>query len=78
MNDTVYLKGEKEDVVVLFVGMNFEIKRLDLVLKGVAALAAKRNKEVRLLVVGKGNVKRYSSMARDLGISQRVIFVNVV
>ena len=66
------------DFLFLFVGMNFEIKRLDLVLKGVAALAAKRNKEVRLLVVGKGNVKRYSSMAHDLGISQRVIFVNVV
>jgi UDP-glucose:(heptosyl)LPS alpha-1,3-glucosyltransferase len=68
----------EDDVVVLFVGMNFEIKRLDLVLKGVADLAAKGNRQVKLLVAGKGNIKRYSSVAHDFGISRRVIFAGVI
>jgi UDP-glucose:(heptosyl)LPS alpha-1,3-glucosyltransferase len=67
------------DVVVLFVGMNFEIKRLELVLNGIAYLVAKENtsSNLKLLVVGKGEKKRYLTMARDLGIVNRVIFAGV-
>ncbi len=67
------------DVVVLFVGMNFEIKRLELVLKGIANLVAKGNRgsNLKLLVVGKGEKKRYLAMARELGIVNRVIFAGV-
>ncbi len=67
------------DVVVLFVGMNFEIKRLELVLEGVAESVTKRDKDsnLKLLVVGKGAEERYLNMARDWGIVNRVIFAGV-
>ncbi|MFH1349513.1 MAG: glycosyltransferase family 4 protein [Pseudomonadota bacterium] len=67
----------QSDVVVLFVGMNFEIKRLELVMKGVAGLVGKGGKKVNLLVVGKGEVGLYMTMARDLGIHRRVFFTGV-
>lgn len=68
-----------EDVVVLFVSMNFELKRLDLVLKGIAGVVSREKKkaDVKLLVVGKGDVKRFGGLARDLGISDRVVFTGV-
>lgn len=68
-----------EDVVVLFVSMNFELKRLDLVIKGISGLIAqeKKNLPLKLLVVGKGDSRRFAALARDLGIAERVIFVGV-
>ena len=68
-----------KDVVVLFVSMNFELKRLDLVLKGIAGVVEKekRNSNFKLLVVGRGDVKRFGALARDLGILDRVIFAGV-
>ena len=68
-----------EDVVVLFVSMNFELKRLDLVLRGMAAVIdeEKKNSNLKLLVVGKGDEKQFKRLARDMGISKRVIFVGV-
>jgi UDP-glucose:(heptosyl)LPS alpha-1,3-glucosyltransferase len=67
------------DVIVLFVGMNFEIKGLELVIKGTADLIAKRNRNssLKLLVVGKGKKERYMSLAQDLGIANRVVFAGV-
>jgi len=67
------------DVVVLFVGMNFEIKRLHLVIQGVAELVRKdsRFSKVKLLIAGKGNTTKYLALARDLGIANRVAFVGV-
>ena len=67
----------KTDVVVLFVGMNFEIKRLEIVLKSVANMVKKGDKPIKLLIVGKGDITGYSSMARDLGIGEKVIFTGV-
>jgi len=69
----------QNDIVVLFVGMNFEIKRLELVLKGVADLVSRESKDskLKLLVVGKGNKERYLTMAHELRIANRVIFAGV-
>lgn len=69
-----------EDIVVLFVSMNFELKRLDLVLKGIAGLVAKENRNLplKLLVVGKGDTRRFTALARDLRIAERVIFAGVI
>ncbi|MFC1824345.1 glycosyltransferase family 4 protein [Thermodesulfobacteriota bacterium] len=67
----------ESDIVVLFVGMNFEIKRLELVMKGVAYLVSKGNKNVKILIVGKGGENHYSTMARSLGIGSGVIFTGV-
>ena len=59
------------DVVICFVGMNFEIKRLDLTLQGIAGM--KREGFIpplpRLLIVGKGVSGPYLKMAKDLGIA---------
>ena len=67
------------DLVVLFVGMNFEVKRLDLVLKAVADLSVRRNdnSNLKLLVVGKGEKGPYMKLARDLGIVNQVVFAGV-
>lgn len=69
----------QNDIIVLFVSMNFELKRLDLVLKGMAAVAdgEKKDSSLKLLVVGKGNEKRFKKLACDMGISEKVIFVGV-
>jgi len=66
------------DDILLFVGMNFEVKRLDLVLKAMANLSSNIISSLKLLVVGKGNVKYYLKMAKDLGISENVIFTGVI
>jgi UDP-glucose:(heptosyl)LPS alpha-1,3-glucosyltransferase len=67
----------QRDVVVLFVGMNFEIKRLDWVLRSVAYLTEKGVSALKLLVVGRGDVDKYRVMSRDLGIGENVIFAGV-
>jgi UDP-glucose:(heptosyl)LPS alpha-1,3-glucosyltransferase len=65
-----------DDVVVLFVGMNFEIKRLDLILQGVATLRKKGDAclDLNILVVGRGNVRKYQALAKELGMGKRVVF----
>jgi UDP-glucose:(heptosyl)LPS alpha-1,3-glucosyltransferase len=65
------------DVVILFVSMNFEIKNLDLVLQAIAHLSS-HLKSIKLLVAGKGNTKKYTKIADSLGISENVIFTGVV
>ncbi|MFH0994438.1 MAG: glycosyltransferase family 4 protein [Pseudomonadota bacterium] len=67
------------DVVICFVGMNFEIKRLDLTIQGIAGM--KRDgfppPLPRLLIVGKGNPGPYLKMAEDLDISDQVVFAGI-
>ena len=65
-----------QDTVILFVGMNFEIKRLDLILKAMAVLnkEASRAPDLKLLIVGKGNYKKFKRLANQLQIADRVIF----
>lgn len=65
------------DVVALFVGMNFEVKRLDWVLKSAGHLKKSGAKGLKVLVVGRGDVPRYKGMSRDLGIEDQVIFAGV-
>ena len=68
-----------DDTLILFVSMNFEIKGLDAVIAGLGKFCQEnREAQIKLLVVGKGDVARYKRLARDLGISDRVIFTGVV
>lgn len=68
-----------EERIILFVSMNFEIKGLDALLKGLAALAGQPAAPAfRLLVAGKGNVRKYRALAASLGIGGRVIFTGVL
>ncbi len=63
------------EVVILFVGMNFEVKGLDAVIEAMAkAKAVRADAAIRLLVVGKGNVGKYRTLASSLGIGEDVIF----
>jgi UDP-glucose:(heptosyl)LPS alpha-1,3-glucosyltransferase len=65
--------------IILFVSMNFEIKGLDALIKALALLAGDPSAPpFRLLVAGKGNVRKYRELASSLGIGGRVIFTGVL
>lgn len=67
-----------EDIIVLFVSMNFELKGLDLLMDAISRLKKPgRGKNFRLLVVGKGNLNKYRRIASGLGIGQDVILAGV-
>lgn len=68
------------EVVVLFVSMNFELKRLDLVMRGIAKLVSAGNtsSSLNLMIVGKGKKKKYQKLAQELRIADRVIFTGVI
>jgi UDP-glucose:(heptosyl)LPS alpha-1,3-glucosyltransferase len=69
----------RDDTVVLFAGMNFEIKRLDLLMEAVAAAGRGRpGAGPVLLVAGRGDSRRYAARAAELGIAGRVVFTGVV
>ena len=66
------------DVVILFVGMNFEIKGLGTIIKAVSEASRLREDiTIRLLVVGRGNKTRYMKLAKELGIEHLVTFVGI-
>jgi UDP-glucose:(heptosyl)LPS alpha-1,3-glucosyltransferase len=65
--------------IILFVSMNFEIKGLDALIRALALLAGDPSAPpFRLLVAGKGNVRKYRGLASSLGIGGRVIFTGVL
>lgn len=71
-------KIEPSDIVILFISMNFEIKGLDYVMAAVGkAKASYPSHNIKLLVVGKGNYKKYSRLAQKTGIKENVIFAGV-
>ncbi len=67
------------DIVVLFVGLNYEIKRLDLAMAGMAELVHSDGpfQSAKLLIVGKTPSTRYLSLARSLGIADRCCFAGI-
>ncbi len=63
------------DLVVLFVGMNFEVKGLDAIIAAVAGARRERpDAGIRLLVVGRGDEGKYAGIARAHGIGDAVAF----
>lgn len=67
------------DLLVLFVGMNFEVKGLDTVIAAVAnARKARPEAGIRLLVSGRGNEGKYRAIARSLGVEQAVTFAGEI
>lgn len=67
----------ENDKVVLFVSMNFELKGLDLLLEVFASLKRGGHNDIKLLVVGKGNIRKYKKAAQGLGIEHNVLFTGV-
>jgi UDP-glucose:(heptosyl)LPS alpha-1,3-glucosyltransferase len=69
---------DETDTVVLFVGMNFEVKGLDILMSAVSmAKSMNPASAIKLLVVGKGNLKRYEALSHKLGLKDDVIFAGV-
>ncbi|MBI5657534.1 MAG: glycosyltransferase family 4 protein, partial [Geobacter sp.] len=64
-----------DDFLVLFVGMNFEVKGLDTIITAVAKARAMRPEaNIRLLVVGRGDERKYGKIAESAGIAGAVTF----
>ena len=71
-------KINPSDIVILFVSMNFKIKGLDYVMAAVGkAKASYPSQNIKLLVVGKGDYKKYGALAQQTGIKDNVIFAGV-
>jgi UDP-glucose:(heptosyl)LPS alpha-1,3-glucosyltransferase len=66
-----------DDPVIVFASMNFEIKGLDDILSSLAQVRRQHN-HFKLIVAGKGNVKKYQKLAADAGVADHVIFTGVV
>ncbi|WP_319526224.1 glycosyltransferase family 4 protein [uncultured Desulfosarcina sp.] len=67
------------DIVVLFVSMNFEIKGLDHLMAGFSmAKHTPAGINLKLLVVGKGNLRKFERLANDLKIAADVRFAGIV
>jgi len=67
------------DTVLLFVGMNFELKGLDQLIQAMAQLKSIRQPTpIKLLVAGKGNINKYQKMAEDAGLDGDVRFAGVI
>jgi UDP-glucose:(heptosyl)LPS alpha-1,3-glucosyltransferase len=70
---------DAKDFVLLFVSMNFEIKGLAELMAGLAKLKSKYlPQKFKLLVIGKGNVRKFRKLAHRLGIQDHVLFLGVV
>lgn len=70
---------DAKDLVILFVSMNFEIKGLADLMVGLAKLKSKYpQKKFKLLIIGKGNVRKFGKLAHQLGIQDHVLFLGVV
>ncbi|NTW07293.1 MAG: glycosyltransferase family 4 protein [Syntrophaceae bacterium] len=65
------------DPVILFASMNFEIKGLDNIMFSLAKLKA-QNRKFKLIVAGKGNIKKYTQLAQEAKIIEDVIFTGPV
>jgi UDP-glucose:(heptosyl)LPS alpha-1,3-glucosyltransferase len=65
------------DPVILFASMNFEIKGLDDILFSLSRLKA-QNRKFKLVVAGKGNIKKYMKLAQEAQIISDVIFTGPV
>jgi UDP-glucose:(heptosyl)LPS alpha-1,3-glucosyltransferase len=69
---------DKTDFVILFVSMNFDIKGLDALMAATAKVKSNdRSQNIKLLIVGKGEERKYRRIAQNLGIGGDVIFAGV-
>lgn len=65
---------DPREKLILFVGSGFRAKGLDRAVRAVAALPSSLRERARLLVIGQDQPQRYRSLARRLGIGDRVVF----
>jgi UDP-glucose:(heptosyl)LPS alpha-1,3-glucosyltransferase len=65
------------DLVIVFASMNFEIKGLDDIIASLGQLQ-KQPPRFKLVVAGKGNVKKYRKMAGEAGVAENIVFTGVL
>ena len=69
----------EEDIVIIFVSMNYDIKGLDYLMAGLARFKEKYpGKNFKLLVVGKSDSRKYISLAKKTGIQHNVIYTGAI
>ena len=66
-----------DDPVIVFASMNFEIKGLDDILLSLAQFK-KQNSKFKLVVAGKGNIRKYEKIIREAGLSGNVVFTGTL
>ncbi|MDD5775813.1 MAG: glycosyltransferase family 4 protein [Candidatus Omnitrophica bacterium] len=66
------------DTVLLFAGMNFELKGLEQVILALGRIKTiPRERPLKLLVVGKGDENKYKAIARNAGIADDIRFAGI-
>jgi len=69
---------QEMDTVLLFVGMNFELKGLDQVICALGRIKAiPHERPLKLLVVGKGNQNKYKAIAKNAGLDDDIRFAGI-
>ena len=63
-----------DEVLLLFVGSGFKRKGLKYVIDAFPFI---KDKKIKLLVVGKGKARKYQKLAKDNGITDKIIFAGV-
>lgn len=66
-----------DDPVMIFASMNFEIKGLDDIFLSLARLKSQKLR-FKIIVAGKGNIKKYTRLSHKTGIASDVIFTGPV
>jgi UDP-glucose:(heptosyl)LPS alpha-1,3-glucosyltransferase len=68
-----------EETLILFVSMNFDVKGLDYLIRGLSLLRRSNpESSFKLLVVGHGDDRRYRNLSIKLNIADHVIFAGAV
>jgi UDP-glucose:(heptosyl)LPS alpha-1,3-glucosyltransferase len=66
--------GIGDEFVILFVSNNFRMKGLGSLIKALADMKKENSPPLRLLVLGRDRQDSYAGLAREMGISEEVIF----
>jgi UDP-glucose:(heptosyl)LPS alpha-1,3-glucosyltransferase len=68
-----------EEIVVIFVSMNFDIKGLDYLMMGLSEFKERHPKEkFKLLIIGKSNNGKYVSLAEKIGIQDNILYMGAI
>jgi len=67
----------ENELVMVFASMNFEIKGLDDIIASLGKIQ-KQSPRLKLVVAGKGNIKKYQKIAGEAGAAENIVFTGVL
>ena len=67
----------RNELVIVFASMNFEIKGLDDIIASLGKIQ-KQSPRLKLVVAGKGNIKKYQKIAGEAGAAENIVFTGVL